>query len=697
MLTYLSYLRRPFNQQTTSGILLNISTKREIIILFISLFSTLNIYAQNVSTASWEEVVEQLAISAEEQDINLNSIIEELSEQINEPLNLNTITKEQLEWFPFLTDIQIENILAYRYVNGPMKTIYELQLVEELDKQTIEYLLPFVCVSPVEEKEPLPTLHNLLKYAKNEAVTRFDIPFYQRKGYEDVYLGPPLYHSLRYSFRYRNQIYAGFTAEKDAGEPFGALHNTQGYDYYSFYLYLQNIRWLKALAIGNYRLSFGHGLVISNDFTMGKTSSLSTMNFRNNTIKKHSSTDEYNYFRGVAAAVQWKQWVFSSFYSHRSLDGTVSATSISSINKTGLHRTEKEAVKRDALTQQLMGGNITYKKNNIKIGATGIYYFFDKPYEPQKREYSKHNLRGNGFHNLGIDYTYRWNRLTFTGETAIGKQDGIATINSVSYSLPSNYQFIFVHRYYSIDYWAWFARSFSEGGYVQNENGYYLAMEGSPLRNWKIFLSADYFRFPWWKYLVDKPSSGFEGVFQATYFPRRNLNMLIRYQYKQKEKNYTDENKIKTIRPIYQHRFRYRMNYTPFSRLTLRFTFDYNSVYPQGVTPSRGFQLVQMAGYSFSNIPLKLEIQGGYFRTDDYTSRVYAYEKGLLYTFYTPSFYGEGIRLTAHLRWDIHKNCLLIAKYGQTTYFDKEEIGSGNDLIKDNKKQDLQLQLRIKF
>ncbi|MCD7899410.1 MAG: helix-hairpin-helix domain-containing protein [Bacteroides sp.] len=346
---------------------------RCLIMLFVCIFFTMNTNAQNVSSTSWNEVIEQLAISAEDQDIDLSSEIEELSEQISEPLNLNTVTKDQLERFPFLTDIQIENILAYLYINGPMKTIYELQLIENLDKQTIQYLLPFVYVDIVKEKDPIPTLNNILKYAKNEVVTRFDIPFYQRKGYETVYLGPSLYHSLRYSFRYRDQLYAGITAEKDAGEPFAALHNRKGYNYYSFYFYLRNIGWLKALTLGNYRLSFGHGLVISNDFTMGKTSSLSTINFRNNTIKKHSSSDEYNYFRGIATAIQWNRVVLSEFYSHRSFDGTVSDTSISSINKTGLHRTEKEADRRGSLTQQLAGGNITYQKNNFKIGATGIY------------------------------------------------------------------------------------------------------------------------------------------------------------------------------------------------------------------------------------------------------------------------------------------------------------------------------------
>ena len=68
-----------------------------------------------------------------------------------------------------------------------------------------------------------------------------------------------------------------------------------------------------------------------------------------------------------------------------------------------------------------------------------------------------------------------------------------------------------------------------------------------------------------------------------------------------------------------------------------------------------------------------------------------------LYTFYTPSFYGRGIRYSAHVRYDLNKTFMFLVKFGQTVYQDRATIGSGNDLIEGNKKTDLQMQLRIKF
>ena len=233
----------------------------------------------------WEENLEQLATEAENTD--WEDELEELSHRMTDKLNLNTATRQQLEMFPFLSDIQVENLLAYVYIHGEMQTLYELQLVEELDKETIERLLPFVCVAP-SRKEVFPSLKRILNYGKHEATARFDVPFYTRKGYEKSYLGPSLYHSLRYNFRYGNRLQVGVTGEKDAGEPFFALHDKQGYDYYSFYLLIKDCGRLQTLAVGNYKVSFGQGLVLGNGFGLGKTFSLTTVENRSEGFRKHS-------------------------------------------------------------------------------------------------------------------------------------------------------------------------------------------------------------------------------------------------------------------------------------------------------------------------------------------------------------------------------------------------------------------------
>lgn len=672
----------------------------KIILLTAMLLVTPALEAQDTFLPFWEETLEQLSMEGDGDTQHWEDELEELSRRLEEPLDLNTATRAQLEQFPFLSDLQIENLLAYVYIHGPMQTVYELQAVEEMDKRTIELLLPYVCVQAVERSTAYPRLKHILKYGRHEALARLDIPCYTRKGYEKSYLGPSAYHSLRYSFRYGDYLQAGITAEKDAGEPMFALHNRKGYDYYSPYLFISSRGWLRALALGNYRLGFGQGLVMGGGFRLGKTFSMTTSDYRSEGIRKHSSTDEYNYFRGAAATVSLLQPLrLSAFYSHRALDGVVEEGVITSIYKTGLHRTQKEADKTHALTMQLMGGNLTYEKNALKVGLTGVYYFMDRPYEPKLNTYAAHNLHGNNFYNVGMDYRLRLGRFSWVGEGAVGKK-GYAVLNRLMYNLSSGYRLQLLHRYYAYDYWAMFARSFGEGSTPQNENGWYLAAEAAPFARWKFFASLDLFSFPWWRYRISKPSQGTDAMFQADYAPRRNLSMYLNYRYKRKERDVSGTGGA-VISPIYHHRLRCRLTYAP-GFFTLRTTVDYNHFRQQDKGTYRfdrrqGYQFTQSFGCSLPRLPLSLSLQGTYFHTDDYDSRVYASERGLLYTFYTPSFYGRGFRYSAFLRYDVNKTFMFLVKFGQTVYQDRDEIGSGNDRISGNKKGDLQMQLRVKF
>lgn len=301
-----------------------------LIICITILLSVHNLCAQEV----WEELVEQLMDEDENSSFQWDTHFEELSELRENPININTATKEQLERFPFLSDQLVENILYYLYKYGPMLTRNELWMIEDIDRQTIHYLLPFIYFETPEKEQYKPNIKRILKYGKQELSTRVDIPFYTKAGYQQYpaetlkknpnkqYLGYGYYHNLRYSFHYRDQIYAGITAEKDAGEPFFTGQNKKGYDFYSLYLLIRNIGHIKTLALGNYRVSYGYGLVINTDFGMGKTATLSTLGNKSRGIRKHSSTDEYNYFQGMAVSYKLaKRWTLDGFYSYRKMDG----------------------------------------------------------------------------------------------------------------------------------------------------------------------------------------------------------------------------------------------------------------------------------------------------------------------------------------------------------------------------------------
>lgn len=670
-------------------------------------FSVNNLYAQEV----WEELAEQLAGEDENGSFQWENNFEELSELRENPININTATKEQLERFPFLSDRIVENILYYLYKYGPMLSSNELWMIEDIDRQTVQCLLPFIYFKTPEKEEYKPNLKRILKYGKQELSTRVDIPFYTKDGYKvhsaealkknpnKQYLGYGYYHNLRYSFRYRNQIYAGVTAEKDAGEPFFAGQNRKGYDFYSLYLLIRNMGRIKALALGNYRVSYGYGLVINTDFGMGKTATLSTLGNKTRGIRKHSSTDEYNYFQGVAVSYKLAdRWTLDGFYSYRKMDGIVDNRFIRSLKKDGYHRLFREFEKKNTLSNQLAGSNLSYNQKYYKLGLTMVYNVFNRPLNPEKKYYNLYYPRGKDFYNVGVDYKFFWKRFTLLGETALDKCGAVATLNMLRYSLKGGTELIVMNRYYDEKYQAVYARSVGEGSMIQNESGFYIGLETKVLKYIRMTCYGDFFYFPGKRYLVSEAKTkGFDGLVQLSYSPTYELGMFIRYRYKKKEKDFSGEDKTKSTLPYIQQRCRYQLNYTLKDKLLLKTIVDYARMNFESQPASTGFLVSQSATYKFSFIPVQIDVSGAWFNTDDYNARITIYEKNVLYAFSMPSFYYKGMRLAVNTRYELSKHIILQAKYGTTHYFNRDKISSALEEIDGSTKSDLYLQLRLKF
>ena len=54
----------------------------------------------------------------------------------------------------------------------------------------------------------------------------------------------------------------------------------------------------------------------------------------------------------------------------------------------------------------------------------------------------------------------------------------------------------------------------------------------------------------------------------------------------------------------------------------------------------------------------------GYFHTADFASRLYIYERSMLYSFSFPAFYGEGIRWLMFARANLRKKLSVLLKVG---------------------------------
>lgn len=249
-----------------------------------------------------------------------------------------------------------------------------------------QLLTCFVYVGEVKTRS-FPSLRQIAKYGKHELMGMVKVPLYERKGDADgSYMGSRYKHWLRYQFRYSDKVKMGFTGSKDAGEPFMSKGNGAGYDFYSFYLQIRGWGRLKNLTLGRYRLHEGMGLILNNDFSFGKLSTLSALGRNSNVIRAHSSRYAANYLQGAAATVTVVRGLdVTGFVSYRKIDATLKDGGIQTILTSGLHRTASEMAKKDVASAFLAGGNVSYRKGALHVGATGFYNSFSLPLTPNRK------------------------------------------------------------------------------------------------------------------------------------------------------------------------------------------------------------------------------------------------------------------------------------------------------------------------
>ena len=652
--------------------------------------ATIHTYAQN--NRSWEEWLETMTNTDDAESGRLEMTYEELSELENHKIDLNRCTRDELLQLPFLSAQQVMDFIEYRDRHGRIETMVELYMIRSMEKSTIDLLSHFATIYPEVVKDTLPSLKDLIKYGRHELLGTLKVPFYNRRGDENGYLGYKYKHWMRYTFTSGQHVKLGLVASQDAGEPFFAGQNRMGYDFYSFYLMLQKWGCVKRMVAGRYRLKFGLGLVMNNSFGLGKINTLATMGRSINNITPHGSRSEANYLQGIAATFKWSDVLsVTPFVSWRTIDATLNRNSstVATLLRTGYHRTKSEMERRRNTSQSLFGTNITFFKNGWHVGITGFYTAFNRELQPTTTQlYRRWYPRGSQFWNASIDYGYLNGRLNISGETAIGNCKHIATINTLSYQLTPILTLIALQRYYPYQYYSLFSQTFAEGGAAQNESGIYIGGNLTIGRWTQLLFYTDYAWFAWPKYRISESSGSWDNMAQLSW-QKNQWGWAIRYRIRTRKRDITGK---KGTVPYTEQRIRAAATYnnngwnlqTQADMALCRFTQN-----------SFGIMLTENAGYNYKRLRTNLTI--GYFHTDDYNSRLYTYERGVLYNLSFPCFYGKGIRLALNTRVDFTSHLMLTGKIGMTKYFDRQVIGSGLQRINGSSITDLEVQLRVKL
>ena len=662
---------------------------------------------------SLEDLIEEIAGSTDS-ELDYSSLYEDLNYFLNNPLNLNTATQEDFERLQILNDFQIRSLLDYVKKNGQMLSIYELQLVYGFTIADVNRILPFVSVSEIKADDGF-RIRNALKYGNHQLFLRGQEVIEEQVGYSAIsdsdllespnsrYLGSSYKIYTKYKYNYKNKIYWGFTAEKDPGEEFFSGNNKNGFDYYSAHLQLNNFGFVKTLTLGDFEAKFGQGLVLWSDMSMSKTPYVLNIRKKAQGLKKYSSTNENVFMRGAGTTISVKNIDFTVFYSKKKIDANITDSidneiaSVSSFQNSGYHSVPSEIIDKDAIGEQIMGGNISYNHSKFKIGLTAVNYQYSTDLLKDTTPENQFKFQGNENSNIGLDYQFGLGDFSFFGEEAMSANGGKAFLNGVLVNLAPQVSFSAMHRHYDKNYQANYANGFAETSGTSNESGLYFGLELHPIKNWMVTAFFDTYEFPWIKTGVDAPSTGYEWFVQADYTPTRNLSMYVRVKNEEKLENKITYSGVDDL--SYQNllKLRYHISYRINEQLSLKNRVETAAFKEENESTDYGYMIYQDIFYDFKKIPLSLNMRFAIFDTDSYNSRIYAYESDILYAFSIPAYYSKGTRTYFNLKYSLGNNIDLWLRYSQTYYSDKDVISSGLTQINGNTKSEVKIQLRIRL
>ncbi len=655
----------------------------------------------------WQEYCDILLEENDEDEESAALVYEQLSDIASHPVNLNAVSREDLEAMYFFDSRQVDAILDYVSHYGPVRSKGELSMIPFLDAARSGLL---ACLTFLGEM-PECTLHGLdslmfragaAEFARHvnasakggELVASARIPFYERRGDRSGYVGYKYRHWLRFNYAVDSHLKVGAVAAQDAGEPFFFGKNKWGYDYYSAYLQVKRRGFLENLVVGNYRMRTALGLVMNSSLGFGKSFGTGTLHSPASVLTPHTSRSSAAFLQGAAATFavsrQLKSTVFASL---RRIDASLDEDgNIVTVLKTGYHRTASELERKNNASQASAGANVEYRGKAFRVGATALWNHYNRPMKPWKNGspvsqlYRRYYPSGTDFFNASVNYGYSYGKtLVVEGETAADGNGCVATVNTLKWQPHRRLSVTGIQRYYPYKFCATLGRSFSEGGSNRNENGIYVGAEWQTCDWLSLSGYSDAAYFQWPRYGTTGSGHSFDNQLQAVCKLSPSSTLLLRFRVRLCEK---DDNTAQRLR--YRHDRRMRAAYTVVDgRFSWKTQVDVS--WSQFTSGSLGGMVGETAVIAVK--PWKIVVVTAYFRTKDYYSRVYAYERSTPYNMSFMSFFGHGCRAYALAEVSLPLNLTAVAKLGFTRYFDRDTIGSSLQTIDSPSQTDLDIML----
>jgi len=651
-----------------------------------------------------QQRIEFISEQTENSELDLTSQYDYFAVLLDNPLNLNRVEKWELQQMNILTDQQIDELFLHIEAFGNLVSIYELQTLSTWDKRVIDLILPFVSILSSDVDDLNPRL--LLRQGKFEWISRMRTVLNDQVGYEwinggaPLYFGPKFAQMHRFKYTYRNQLSIGITAENDAGESMLSSNNKLGADFYSVHGFYRGKKWVRAIALGDYQLELGQGLICWTGMSLSKSAEPFTIKRAASGIRPYTGADENRFLRGVAADLKWRNWSFLPFISYCKRDATLDTANgevlVRSFYTSGLHRTPAEIAKKDMILEFLSGFRLKYESRSFHVGFQSIRAHYSDTLTPNSTAYNQFAFRGKNAAHGSIDFSYGIKNALFFGEYALDmKQRALAGVGGIMLVPDKRVNFSVLYRNYTPSYNAYYAASFSNFSDVQNEQGLYVGFRGTITPTSILSVYHDLFYSKWLRYKAYAPAAGGDLLIMIQKRFSKKSDIYLRFRQKRVQQNSLVETSMDELEWVTTTNLRLHLNYELSKGIELRSRCEWVSVKRLSDSNQTGIQLMQELVFQMQPLKTQVVLRYALREVSSYDARIYAFERNPLYMYAVDVAYGNGSRAYVYVQTKLTKQITCWVKYGKTLYTDRNEIGSGGDLIQGNRKDDLFVQIRV--
>ena len=683
--------------------------RRQISFLVCSLLS-FELVAQDVPLKDFNpaSLVDEI-FATQDLNVSYEDLYENYLQLLSNPLDLNTVTDEQLRSLYILSQEQINAFLNYRKETGTILSEYELQTI--FDEAAFEKIVPFVTVIDKSKILNKAFFKTIVSEHNNYLLLRWGRTLEQQKGYTEnatpstKYLGSPDNFYARYRASRSGDFSVGFTMKKDAGEKidWNSSQKYFGFDYLSFHLQALNKGRFRNIIIGDYQAQFGQGLTLGSVFGIGKNGeTVNTMRRANIGFTPYTSIYEAGYFRGAATSVSLNNNItLHAMLSSRGRDGSLqtdtlanSSDYLSSFSYTGLHRTANELTNRNAVIETNEALVLKFKNQHIDAGLIGHNTHFSSQLLRNPTPYNQFSFNGDNKTNIGGYFNYNFSNFALFSEVTQTVNHGRAIVAGILGSLNAKMESSLVYRKFERDFYSFYSNAIAENSVPQNEEGIYWGLKYSFNKKISAAGYIDLFNFPWLKYRNYSPSDGSEWLLRFNWRPSKTVYVFLQMKEENKQRNLSDPSNLYLTANGTKRSYWINCDYSATQRLSFRTRAQFSD-YQLGKSFTQGMVLLQDVSLDFR----KFSIIGRFaiFDTDDYDNRIYVYERDAWLSFSFPAYYGKGVRQFLLLQYKLTSKIDIWLRWANTSYLNQEIIGNGGDQIIGSSKNDVKFQARIKL